>query len=50
VFPHDGDSYESLLAKADSRMYRNKVERKSESPTRRDAAAMAAQDSQAKAG
>ena len=22
VFPHDGDSYESLLAKADSRMYR----------------------------
>jgi diguanylate cyclase (GGDEF)-like protein len=28
VFPHDGDSYESLLAKADSRMYRNKSERK----------------------
>jgi diguanylate cyclase (GGDEF)-like protein/putative nucleotidyltransferase with HDIG domain len=50
VFPHDGDSYESLLAKADSRMYRDKVERKSESPTRRDAAVMAAQDSQAKAG
>ena len=28
VFPHDGDSYESLLAKADSRMYRNKSVRK----------------------
>ena len=28
VFPHDGDSYESLLAKADSRMYRDKVARK----------------------
>jgi diguanylate cyclase (GGDEF)-like protein/putative nucleotidyltransferase with HDIG domain len=35
VFPHDGDSYESLLAKADSRMYRDKVVRKSQSPTRR---------------
>jgi diguanylate cyclase (GGDEF)-like protein/putative nucleotidyltransferase with HDIG domain len=34
VFPHDGDSYESLLAKADSRMYRDKVARKSESQTR----------------
>lgn len=29
VFPHDGDSYESLLAKADSRMYQNKSDRKS---------------------
>jgi diguanylate cyclase (GGDEF)-like protein len=28
VFPHDGDSYESLLAKADSRMYRDKSARK----------------------
>jgi diguanylate cyclase (GGDEF)-like protein len=28
VFPHDGDTYESLLAKADSRMYRDKVARK----------------------
>src|SRR4029434_4843382 len=27
VFPHDGDSYESLLAKADSRMYRDKEAR-----------------------
>jgi diguanylate cyclase (GGDEF)-like protein len=35
VFPHDGDSYESLLAKADSRMYRDKVARKRESQTRR---------------
>jgi diguanylate cyclase (GGDEF)-like protein/putative nucleotidyltransferase with HDIG domain len=34
VFPHDGDSYESLLAKADSRMYRDKVVRKRESQTR----------------
>jgi diguanylate cyclase (GGDEF)-like protein/putative nucleotidyltransferase with HDIG domain len=36
VFPHDGDSYESLLAKADSRMYRDKVARKRESQARRD--------------
>jgi diguanylate cyclase (GGDEF)-like protein/putative nucleotidyltransferase with HDIG domain len=28
VFPHDGDSYETLLATADSRMYRNKSRRK----------------------
>jgi diguanylate cyclase (GGDEF)-like protein len=34
VFPHDGDSYESLLAKADSRMYHDKVVRKRESQTR----------------
>jgi diguanylate cyclase (GGDEF)-like protein len=33
VFPHDGDSYESLLAKADSRMYRDKSQRKND-PTR----------------
>jgi diguanylate cyclase (GGDEF)-like protein/putative nucleotidyltransferase with HDIG domain len=30
VFPHDGDSYEALLAKADSRMYHNKSLRKRE--------------------
>jgi diguanylate cyclase (GGDEF)-like protein len=30
VYPHDGDSYESLLAKADSRMYRDKSARKSD--------------------
>lgn len=28
VFPHDGDTYEALLAKADSRMYRDKSLRK----------------------
>jgi diguanylate cyclase (GGDEF)-like protein len=28
VFPHDGDSYEALLAAADSRMYRDKSERR----------------------
>ncbi|HEY6362398.1 MAG TPA: HD domain-containing phosphohydrolase [Vicinamibacterales bacterium] len=33
VFPHDGDSYESLLAKADSRMYGDKSLRKND-PTR----------------
>lgn len=30
VFPHDGDSYENLLATADSRMYRDKTRRKRE--------------------
>jgi diguanylate cyclase (GGDEF)-like protein/putative nucleotidyltransferase with HDIG domain len=30
VFPHDGDSYELLLATADSRMYRDKSRRKRE--------------------
>ncbi len=28
VFPHDGNGYEALLAKADSRMYRDKSQRK----------------------
>jgi GGDEF domain-containing protein len=28
VFPHDGDTYETLLANADSRMYRDKTRRK----------------------
>ena len=28
VFPHDGESYEALLAAADSRMYRDKSERR----------------------
>jgi diguanylate cyclase (GGDEF)-like protein/putative nucleotidyltransferase with HDIG domain len=28
IFPHDGDTYESLLATADSRMYRDKTRRK----------------------
>jgi diguanylate cyclase (GGDEF)-like protein/putative nucleotidyltransferase with HDIG domain len=51
VFPHDGDSYESLLAKADSRMYRDKVARKSR--TRGGdhlSPAVASADAQAKAG
>jgi diguanylate cyclase (GGDEF)-like protein len=30
VFPHDGESYEALLATADSRMYRDKARRKRE--------------------
>ena len=30
VFPHDGDTYETLLANADSRMYRDKTRRKRE--------------------
>jgi diguanylate cyclase (GGDEF)-like protein/putative nucleotidyltransferase with HDIG domain len=30
VFPHDGDVYETLLATADSRMYRDKTRRKRE--------------------
>jgi diguanylate cyclase (GGDEF)-like protein/putative nucleotidyltransferase with HDIG domain len=30
VFPHDGDSYDMLLATADSRMYRDKTRRKRE--------------------
>jgi hypothetical protein len=28
IFPYDGDSYETLLATADSRMYRDKTRRK----------------------
>jgi len=31
IFPHDGDTYETLLANADSRMYRDKTRRKRES-------------------
>jgi diguanylate cyclase (GGDEF)-like protein len=36
VFPHDGDSYETLLATADSRMYRDKTRRKRPSPSSPD--------------
>ena len=32
IFPHDGDTYETLLATADSRMYRDKTRRKREAP------------------
>jgi hypothetical protein len=28
VFPHDGESYETLLATADNRMYQDKASRK----------------------
>ena len=28
IYPHDGDTYEALLATADSRMYRDKTSRK----------------------
>ena len=34
IFPHDGDSYEALLATADSRMYRDKTRRKRQSSGR----------------
>jgi diguanylate cyclase (GGDEF)-like protein len=33
VFPHDGDSYEALVATADSRMYRDKTSRKRHRPS-----------------
>jgi diguanylate cyclase (GGDEF)-like protein len=33
IFPHDGESYETLLATADSRMYRDKTRRKRRSPS-----------------
>jgi diguanylate cyclase (GGDEF)-like protein/putative nucleotidyltransferase with HDIG domain len=32
IFPHDGESYETLLATADSRMYRDKTRRKRRTP------------------
>jgi diguanylate cyclase (GGDEF)-like protein/putative nucleotidyltransferase with HDIG domain len=50
VFPHDGDSYESLLAKADSRMYRDKVARKSRTRGGHAEPAIVSTDTQAKAG
>ncbi len=36
IFPHDGDSYETLLATADSRMYRDKTRRKRQASGRSD--------------
>ena len=50
VFPHDGDNYESLLAKADSRMYRDKVVRKSHTRGGHASPAIASTDAQVKAG
>jgi len=41
IFPHDGDSYETLLATADSRMYRDKTRRKRRGDDPRHAAAAA---------
>jgi len=35
VFPHDGSSYETLLAEADHRMYRDKAVRRGQMPSRR---------------
>ena len=35
VFPNDGSDYETLLAEADHRMYRDKAERRGQSPSRR---------------
>jgi GGDEF domain-containing protein len=32
IYPHDGDSYEALLATADGRMYRDKTRRKKGEP------------------
>jgi len=34
VFPHDGNTYEVLMAKADRRMYRNKVMHKRDAQAR----------------
>ena len=33
IYPHDGDSYETLLAAADQRMYRDKAERRRDAST-----------------
>jgi diguanylate cyclase (GGDEF)-like protein len=47
VFPHDGDSYEVLMAKADRRMYRNKVIHKRDVRTRTAAEPPSAPDTRA---
>jgi hypothetical protein len=39
VFPHDGNTYEVLMAKADRRMYRNKVMHKRDAQARATAPA-----------
>jgi diguanylate cyclase (GGDEF)-like protein/putative nucleotidyltransferase with HDIG domain len=35
VFPHDGTTYEALLAEADARMYRDKITRREDTPIAR---------------
>ena len=40
VFPHDGDTYESLLATADRRMYQDKSARRRDTQRQLDAARM----------
>ena len=35
VFPHDGTTYEALLAEADQRMYRDKAARRGDIPVAR---------------
>ena len=47
VFPHDGSSYEVLMAKADRRMYRNKMMHKRDVQSRATAQAQAASDNRA---
>jgi diguanylate cyclase (GGDEF)-like protein len=47
VFPHDGDSYEVLMAKADRRMYRNKVIHKRDVRSRTTSEPPAAPDTRA---
>jgi diguanylate cyclase (GGDEF)-like protein/putative nucleotidyltransferase with HDIG domain len=48
VFPHDGESYETLLATADSRMYRDKTRRKRKGPATDDSRPAALTDSDVK--
>lgn len=40
IYPHDGETYEALLAMADSRMYRDKARRKQQTRTRSSASAI----------
>ena len=47
VFPHDGNSYEVLMAKADRRMYRNKVMHKRDVQARAASHSPAASDNRA---
>jgi diguanylate cyclase (GGDEF)-like protein/putative nucleotidyltransferase with HDIG domain len=47
VFPHDGNTYEVLMAKADRRMYRNKVMHKRDAQARAAAAAQTTPDNRA---